>query len=246
MLMFRILALLVFALSFSADQDTTQLKPAANKTVQKISIDTDKLQEFKQNEDYQYKPKDIKKNFLEKIADWLSAKWDELMEWIFGEKKGSHFLSFMIKYLPYLLLAIGVFIIIRLLYKYDVFKRRAAAQNQPDIQLADDEKIVKSSNISDLIKNAKVQKDHRMAVRYLYLNLLRQLDTREYIRFKKDKTNDDYIAELSDQSLISEFENLTYYYDFIWYGQYPVDEALFSQIEQKFDHFLAQINKKAA
>ena len=244
--MFRILALLVFALSFSADQDTTQLKPAANKTVQKISIDTDKLQEFKQNEDYQYKPKDIKKNFLEKIADWLSAKWDELMEWIFGEKKGSQFLSFMIKYLPYLLLAIGVFIIIRLLYKYDVFKRRAAAQNQPDIQLADDEKIVKSSNISDLIKNAKVQKDHRMAVRYLYLNLLRQLDTREYIRFKKDKTNDDYIAELSDQPLISEFENLTYYYDFIWYGQYPVDEAFFSQIEQKFDHFLAQINKKAA
>lgn len=246
MLMFRILALLVFALSFSADQDTTQLKPAANKTVQKISIDMDKLQEFKQNEDYQYKPKDIKKNFLEKIADWLSAKWDELMEWIFGEKKGSQFLSFMIKYLPYLLLAIGVFIIIRLLYKYDVFKRRAAAQNQPDIQLADDEKIVKSSNISDLIKNAKVQKDHRMAVRYLYLNLLRQLDTREYIRFKKDKTNDDYIAELSDQPLISEFENLTYYYDFIWYGQYPVDEAFFSQIEQKFDHFLAQINKKAA
>lgn len=246
MLMFRILALLVFALSFSADQDTTQLKPADNKTVQNISIDTDKLKDFQQNDDYQYKPQDIKKNFLEKIADWISVRWDELMKWIFGEKQGSEFLSFIIKYLPYLLLAIGIFIIIRLLYRYDVFKRRSAEQNPPDIQLADDEKIVKSSNISELIKNAKEQKDHRMAVRYLYLNLLRQLDAREYIRFKKDKTNDDYIAEFKNQPLIPEFENLTYYYDFIWYGQYPIDEAFFSQIEQKFDHFLAQINKKAA
>ena len=244
--MFRILALLFFALSSSADQDTTQLKPAAYKPVQNISIDTDKLKDIKQTEDYQYKPQDIKKNFLEKIADWISAKWGELMEWIFGEKKGSKFVNLLIKYLPYLLLAIGILIIIRLLYRYDVFKRRAAQQNPPDIQLADDEKIVKSSNISELIKNAKAQNDHRMAVRYLYLNLLRQLDEREYIRFKKDKTNDDYIAEFKHQPLIPEFENLTYYYDFIWYGQYPLDEAFFSQIEQKFDHFLAQINKKAA
>ena len=200
--MFRILALLVFALSFSADQDTTQIKPADNKTVQNISIDTDKLRSIQQDEDYQYRPQDIKKNFLEKIADWASAKWNELMKWIFGEKQGSQFLSFIIKYLPYLLLAIGIFIIIRLLYRYDVFKRRAAQQNPPEIQLADDEKIVKSSNITELIKNAKEQKDHRMAIRYLYLNLLRQLDAREYIRFKKDKTNDDYIAELKHQPLI--------------------------------------------
>ena len=244
--MFRILALLFFALSSSADQDTTQLKPAAYKPVQNISIDTDKLKDIQQDEDYQYKPQDIKKNFLEKIADWISAKWDELMEWVFGEKKGSKFVNLLIKYLPYLLLAIGILIIIRLLYRYDVFKRRAAQQNPPDIQLADDEKIVKSSNISELIKNAKAQNDHRMAVRYLYLNLLRQLDAREYIRFKKDKTNDDYIAEFKHQPLIPEFENLTYYYDFIWYGQYPIDEAFFSQIEQKFDHFLAKINKQAA
>jgi len=244
--MFRILALLFFALSFSADKDTTQLKPAANKPVQDISIDTDKLKDFQQDNDYRYKPQDIKKNFLEKLADWISAKWDELMKWIFGEKKGSKFVNLLIKYLPYLLLAIGIFIIIRLLYRYDVFKRRAAQQNLPDIQLADDEKIVKSSNISELIKNAKAQKDYRMAVRYLYLNLLRQLDASEYIRFKKDKTNDDYIAEFKHQPLIPEFENLTYYYDFIWYGQYPIDEAFFSQIEQKFDHFLAKINKQAA
>ena len=244
--MFQILALLVTALSFSADKDTTELKRATNKTVQNIRIDTDKLSDIQDKESYQYQPRNIEKNFLEAAADWVAAKWNKLMEWIFGDKEGNEILNFIINYLPYLLLAIGIFIIVRLLYKYDVFKQSAAQQNPPDIRLADDEEIVKSSNISDLINKSKQQSDYRMAIRYLFLNMLRQADQQELIKFTKNKTNDDYIVEIKDKALAQEFENLTYYYDFIWYGQYPVDQSFFDQLEEKFDHFLAQINKKAA
>ena len=244
--MFQILALLLTALSFSADKDTTELKRATNKTVQSISINRDKLSDVQDNESYQYEPKRVEKNFLEEASDWLSAKWNKLMEWIFGDKQGNEILNFIINYFPYLLLAIGIFIIVRLLYKYDVFKKRAARQNPPDIRLADDEEIVKSSNISTLIDKSKQESDYRMAIRYLFLNMLRQADQQELIRFTKNKTNDDYIVEIKDKTLARGFENLTYYYDFIWYGQYPVDETFFAQLEEKFDGFLAQINKEAA
>ena len=244
--MFQILALLVTALSFSADKDTTELKRATNKTVQSIRIDTDKLRDVQENESYQYKPQNVEKNFLQKAADWISAKWNDLMEWIFGDKQGNEILSFIINYLPYLLLAIGIFIIIRLLYRYDVFKKSAAQQKPPDIRLADDEEIVKSSNISDLVNKAKEENNYRMAIRYLYLNVLRQLDLQEFIKFTKNKTNDDYNAEIKNKAIAQEFKDLTYYYDFIWYGQYPVDRAFFDQIEEKFNRFLAQTSKKAA
>lgn len=238
--------LFLSALSFSADQDSTALKRADNKAVQSIQIDKEMLDDFKDDNDYAYRPKDIKKNFLEKASDWLSQKWDEFMDWLFGKREVGEFMEVFIRVLPYLLIALGLFIIIRLLYKYDVFKSAKSKQKQPSIQLTDDEKIVKSDKIEDYIKQAVDQKDFRMAVRYLYLNALRQLEIWQYIKFTKDKTNNDYIKEVGKTQIVDEFKRLTYFYDFIWYGEYPVDESFYYKLEEEFNDFLNKINSKAA
>ena len=246
MLMVRILMLLLTALSFSADKDSLQMKRADNQTVQSISIDRSKLEEFQQDQDYQYKPRDIEKNFLEKISDWISEKWYQFMEWIFGEKQGSELLDFFIEYFPYLLLFIAILIIIRLLYRYDVFKRSSNKQKPPRVQLSDDEQVVKSANISQHIHDAIENKAFRSAIRYMFLNTLRQLDLMGHINYVKNKTNDDYVHEIKRDRLKQAFQELEYYYDFIWYGQYPIDEPFFRELQAKFDGFQEQLNKKAA
>lgn len=244
--MIKILTFLFYALSFSVDQDTTALKRADNTPVQTIQIDKTMLDDFKDDNDYAYRPRDIKKNFVEKFFDWLSQKWDEFIDWIFGEQELGEFMEILIRVLPYMLIALGLFVIIRLLYKYDVFKTAKSKPQQLSIQLSDDEKIVKSNNIDDYLKQAIQEKDFRMAVRYLYLNVLRQLEIKQYIRYTKDKTNNDYINEVEKTPLGNEFKRLTYYYDFIWYGEYPINETFYFKLENEFNDFLIKINPKAA
>ncbi len=246
MLMVRILMLLLTALSFSADKDSLQMKRADDKVVQSISIDRSKLEEIQQDQDHMYKPMDIEKNFLEKISDWISEKWQQFLEWTFGEKKGSELFIFFIEYFPYLLLFIAILIIIRLLYGYDVFKRLSDEQRPPRVQLSDDEQVVKSANISQHVHDAIENKAFRSAIRYMFLNTLRQLDLMGHINYVKNKTNDDYVHEIKRDRLKQTFQELEYYYDFIWYGQYPIDEPFFRELQAKFDGFQEQLNNKAA
>lgn len=244
--MVRILMLLLTALSFSADKDSLQMKRADDKVVQSISIDRSKLEEIQQDQDHMYKPMDIEKNFLEKISDWISEKWQQFLEWTFGEKKGSELFIFFIEYFPYLLLFIAILIIIRLLYGYDVFKRLSDEQRPPRVQLSDDEQVVKSANISQHVHDAIENKAFRSAIRYMFLNTLRQLDLMGHINYVKNKTNDDYVHEIKRDRLKQTFQELEYYYDFIWYGQYPIDEPFFRELQAKFDGFQEQLNNKAA
>lgn len=246
MLMVRILLMFLTAFSFSADNDSLAMKRADNKIVQEITIDRSKLEEFQQDKDYQYKPRDIEKNFLEKVSDWISEKWYQFMEWIFGKKQGSELLDFFIEYFPYLLLFIGILIIIRLLYRYDVFKSSSDKQRPPRVQLSDDEQVVKSDNISEHVNDVIEKKAFRLAIRYMFLNTLRQLDLMGHIDYVKNKTNDDYAHEIRNDQLREDFQVLVYYYDFIWYGQYPIDEPFFRELQAKFHGFLEQMNKKAA
>ena len=58
-----------------------------------------------------------------------------------------------------------------------------------------------------------------------------------------DKTNADYYKELRNTSYGKEFKELSRLYEYIWYGDFKLDESRFKIIIQKFNQF--QINKTA-
>ena len=95
-------------------------------------------------------------------------------------------------------------------------------------------------NTSDpdaMVRNAIKNGNYRLAVRYLYLQTLTRLSEKNFIRVNGNKTNYEYVREVRNQKFANEFASLTLKYEYVWYGEYPVDEKLFEQIHSNFTQF---------
>ena len=103
-----------------------------------------------------------------------------------------------------------------------------------------DIKTEAEENTSDpdaMIRNAIKNRNYRLAVRYLYLQTLIRLSEKKFIRVNSNKTNYEYVREVRNQKFANEFASLTLKYEYVWYGEYAVDEKLFEQIHYSFTQF---------
>ncbi len=80
-----------------------------------------------------------------------------------------------------------------------------------------------------------------MATRYYYLWLLKTLSDRNIIEWDIEKTNGDYLNEISNLELKNEFQFLSYVYEYSWYGEFNLNETDFEKTEIAF---LKLITKK--
>jgi hypothetical protein len=94
-----------------------------------------------------------------------------------------------------------------------------------------------TSDPDAMIRNAIKHGNYRLAVRYLYLQTLVRLSEKKFIRVNSNKTNYEYVTEVRNQKFANEFASLTLKYEYVWYGEYPVDEKLFEQIHGGFTQF---------
>jgi hypothetical protein len=92
-------------------------------------------------------------------------------------------------------------------------------------------------NFDLAVEDAINQRNFRLAVRLLYLQTLKRLTDSGQINYKPEKTNRQYVHELANSPLQSDFENLTRRFEFVWYGDFPIDETQFGQIRQQFQQF---------
>ena len=79
--------------------------------------------------------------------------------------------------------------------------------------------------------------DYRLAVRLLFLRLLRDLSAKDIIHYKPDKTNFVYLSELNSSPHYRDFFRLTRNYEYIWYGQFEIDKGTFERIKSDFESF---------
>lgn len=92
-----------------------------------------------------------------------------------------------------------------------------------------------------LIDEAAEQQQYRIAVRLLYLRTLKEMTDKEYIRWAPDKTNREYVHELTGSDMRKRFEHLTLLFEYIWYGDFPVDRTLFEQSRTLFNDFRSTV-----
>ena len=82
------------------------------------------------------------------------------------------------------------------------------------------------------IAQAQQDRDYRRGIRLLYIYTLKKLTDRQLIHWRPGKTNHDYQAELRGSAMASSFEQLSHYYEYAWYGNFPADEAMYLRAEQ--------------
>ena len=75
----------------------------------------------------------------------------------------------------------------------------------------------------------------RSAIRYLYLRSLQDLQSAGSISWKKDKTNRDYLREVTSPTVQVVFTEAVRVFERTWYGDEAVDEALFNKARPVYD-----------
>lgn len=106
-------------------------------------------------------------------------------------------------------------------------------------------------NIEDVdlrspLAKALAEGNLKLAVRLYYLNLLKALNEGGMIRWKKDKTNREYLSELYLANYFySEIRGLTLSYEEVWYGEHPLPAESLREIIREFETINQQVTPAA-
>ena len=165
--------------------------------------------------------------------------WDRFKAWladkIFGPLAEAN-TGPVVKWVMYAVAAFGLLFAITRLLQMDVgqvFSRKRAAS----IAFEDLVEDIEGMDFDSLIAEATAARAYRRAVRLLYLKTLKALTTENLIDWQREKTNHEYIDELRRLDLRTAFAELTYLFEYIWYGDFPVDEHSFERVRMRFAEF---------
>ncbi|MGY0392818.1 DUF4129 domain-containing protein [Bizionia sp. KMM 8389] len=104
------------------------------------------------------------------------------------------------------------------------------------------EEDIQRVDFDNLISSALEDENYRLATRYLYLKTLKLLTNKNIIDWHYDKTNSDYLSEITDTDIKQEFERISYIYDYVWYGEFSINRDIFSKNQIHFNSLNNQIN----
>jgi len=148
--------------------------------------------------------------------------------------------GFLTPVLWILAIAFVLFILYTLFLRDGAFRRnskKATLSNQE----APQEEVKPGSDMDRLIRQALQSRNYRMAIRYQYLNSLYKLAEKGLVQFAVDKTNYQYVSELTKQEQRNEFAKLTLHYEYVWYGEFEIDETVYKKLEPGFTAFYNKI-----
>jgi uncharacterized protein DUF4129 len=146
-----------------------------------------------------------------------------------------------IRFVTYgILIAFFGFVIYRIIVVNKLFLFYSSSK--PKTAVTGEDVDIHDENLDEKIQKAVEVKDHRLAVRYMYLKSLQLLNERQWIRFHADATNYEYVNQMSGHKLASDFGFLTRVYDYMWYGEFALTEEQFDIVFKNFSHFYNAVN----
>lgn len=204
--------------------------------IEQQTISENDLERYKSDDDFNYIETVAEESFLDKAYRWLQNLLRKFWEAIFGVGTAKGFLFFMLRVLPYILLGVLVFLLIRFFLKVNSNNLITKAKKEGSIAFTEEEQIIKNEDIPALINEAIAQNNYRLAIRYYYLLSLKLLTESQTIAWQPQKTNEDYINEIEKTQIKSDFKNITRIYDYVWYGEFAVDAPRFETLKLPFEN----------
>lgn len=141
------------------------------------------------------------------------------------------------------LLLIGIAAVIIGFVLYAIFKNIGIATNTDntlpgtDIDI-NEEELPQRDMLRKLLNDAIANGNYKLATRYYYLLMILQYKQQGLIKWKKDKTNSQYLRELRNNSNYTDIKAATHLFERYWYGDVEPDKALFAHVETIFSRIL--------
>jgi len=212
--------------------------PIMPEQVESRAFDTASIATYLNDEKYNYDRKEPKnQSFLEAILNKI-AEW--FIDMLATEQGRTNF-----RYFIYLFTAVMiVFAVAKLLnMDFTALFFMGAARKKSEMQATWLEEDIHEIDFNKEISQAVTTKSYRVAVRLFYLYTLKQLTDKKLIVWQLDKTNQEYVKEIAKNApqLKQEFVEATYYFEYVWYGEFPVNAEQFEQAQALYQRFSSKV-----
>ena len=102
---------------------------------------------------------------------------------------------------------------------------------------------IADTDVSSLIAAAERNNDFRLAIRYYYILVLKELSLKDFIKLEEDKTNAEYFNEIQSEKFSENFAYTSYLYNYIWYGEFLINNQEYSKAKDHFIHLIKKIGR---
>lgn len=211
------------------DDDVVIIYKAAadSVSVEKRPFDSEKLNRLKSDPDLDYKvAPTVAESLWDRFLMWLG----EIINAIFKNAVGTDW-GRVIVYIIGLALFV---VLIMMILKVNAFKVFYSGTGTTQKYQVLDENI-HEMDFDKLIQEAMDQQDYRRGIRLLFLYALKLLSDRQLIHFESGKTNHDYVGELTKNELKTGLNELSFYFDYAWYGNFQINRDTFSKAQNIFN-----------
>ena len=223
-----LLLILLFASSSWSEVNPVSYYDSA--WVKERNIDTNALNEYARDKDFQYQRNLIEgPNLLEQLATWLLQK-------LFGSYSAG---DVKLVYRIFLILLIVIAASVLIFYLSKISRSRLIAskgQDLPQVQFLDFDGS--SSDLEKQWLEAEREKNFALALRYLFIKTLYFLKEANSIEWKKEKTNSDYLNELKERWQRGPFRELSDLFAYTQYGGYAISEEDYRSAKTLYERLL--------
>jgi hypothetical protein len=190
------------------------------------------IDSYKSQKEFIYTQPPLETNFFKQLFEYLKQRFKI---W----KRFSEVIPLIFKLLMWVLFIFFLFIVITKTRLYKLFYTDIEIEN-PGFEFSptDDQSI----DFDEAIRLQVAQQQYRLAIRLLYLKLISMLRSKEYIHFSKEKTNVDYLRDLTNEDMKSRFYTITAIYNHVWYGDLEIAEDQFLRFKKSFQSFYTAID----
>jgi hypothetical protein len=150
----------------------------------------------------------------------------------------------MLKIIAVLIVVFVIYMIVKAIMNKEgqwIFGRNS---DKKGIHYSEIEKNLHLVDFEKLIQKALEADEKRLIIRYYYLWLLKKMSAKQMIVWDIEKTNSDYLYEIKEQSQKEDFAYLSYLYNYIWYGEFELDEATFLKAKTAFEKTIKSIGNE--
>lgn len=235
------LQMLLLVLLFSARPNS----PAAGQSSEMPPTYLEADQKADLFDDAEWKEWSVKRQEAKYLEDLRKVQKDEKKK--SNQKDSPLFNKGLMKaFATFLLIIIGIvvaFFLVRQLMglRLRPRNRKIKRQAQLVIDLEEIEDRLEEVALEDYIEQATREGNYGLAIRLYYLEALKILSLNQHIKWKKDKTNKDYLQEMRDSDHIGSFQQITRLFERVWYGNQSINLRVFQEIAPNFERFIDTI-----
>lgn len=133
-------------------------------------------------------------------------------------------------------------LVLILLIRSNMLKKNTGIRKKV-FSIEEAEEDIHQSDLDHLLRISLEKKDYKTALRVYYLMVIRDLSEMQWISWKRDKTNREYLNEMRERNSFQSFRNITQAFEMVWYGDANVAESDFKMLGPRFTGFLEELKK---